>query len=325
MKKLLQKKKDIAGKRIFIDTNVFLDMYRSNIQSDINTLMRFLYKNKKYLITTEQSINEFSRNRYTILNESLESFKKTTNIDKGSSTFLRSLNGYKKYEDSLKRFREQRQAVIEEIQGKIESTQKDDIYLKFKRLWSTKNIIKASNEIIDAANRRKISGNPPTSDKYTCGDEIIWESLLEYEAVNKEDLIIVSKDKTFIQNREFLSEEYLQKTGRPLFLCQDILEAYSISGIEFSCDIEQAEENLKWTDIIITALNNLGGVASLSSIYSETNDILYYNLCESKMNNRAKESTIRGVLQRFSSDFPNSYNGKKDLFHQVREGIWALR
>lgn len=325
MKKLPQKKKDIAGKRIFIDTNVFLDMYRSNIQSDINTLMKFLYENKKYLITTEQSINEFSRNRYTILNESLESFKKTTNIDKGSSTFLRSLNGYKKYEDSLKKFREQRQAVIEEIQGKIESTQKDDIYLKFKRLWSTKNIIIASNEIIDAANRRKISGNPPTSDKYTCGDEIIWESLLEYEAVNKEDLIIVSKDKTFIQNREFLSEEYLQKTGRPLFLCQDILEAYSIAGIEFSCDIEQAEENLKWTDIIITALNNLGGVASLSSIYSETNDILYYNLCESKMNNRAKESTIRGVLQRFSSDFPNSYNGKKDLFHQVREGIWALR
>ena len=287
--------------------------------------MKFLYENKKYLITTEQSINEFSRNRYTILNESLESFKKGTNIDKGSSTFLRSLKGYKKYEDSLKKFREQRQAVIEEIQGKIEFTQKDDIYFKFKGLWSSKNIIKATNEIIDAANRRKISGNPPTSDKYTCGDEIIWESLLEYEAVNKEDLIIVSKDKTFIQNREFLSEEYLQKTGRPLFLCQDILEAYSIAGIEFSCDIEQAEENLKWTDIIITALNNLGGVASLSSIYSETNDILYYNLCESKMNNRAKESTIRGVLQRFSSDFPNSYNGKKDLFHQVREGIWALR
>ncbi len=325
MKKLPKKKKDIAGKRIFIDTNVFLDMYRSNIQSDINTLMKFLYENKKYLITTEQSINEFSRNRYTILNESLESFKKGTNIDKGSSTFLRSLKGYKKYEDSLKKFREQRQAVIEEIQGKIEFTQKDDIYFKFKGLWSSKNIIKATNEIIDAANRRKISGNPPTSDKYTCGDEIIWESLLEYEAVNKEDLIIVSKDKTFIQNREFLSEEYLQKTGRPLFLCQDILEAYSIAGIEFSCDIEQAEENLKWTDIIITALNNLGGVASLSSIYSETNDILYYNLCESKMNNRAKESTIRGVLQRFSSDFPNSYNGKKDLFHQVREGIWALR
>lgn len=325
MKKLPQKKKDIAGKRIFIDTNVFLDMYRSNIQSDINTLMKFLYENKKYLITTEQSINEFSRNRYTILNESLESFKKGTNIDKGSSTFLRSLKGYKKYEDSLKKFREQRQAVIEEIQGKIEFTQKDDIYFKFKGLWSSKNIIKATNEIIDAANRRKISGNPPTSDKYTCGDEIIWESLLQYEAVNKEDLIIVSKDKTFIQNREFLSEEYLQKTGRPLFLCQDILEAYSIAGIEFSCDIEQAEENLKWTDIIITALNNLGGVASLSSIYSETNDILYYNLCESKMNNRAKESTIRGVLQRFSSDFPNSYNGKKDLFHQVREGIWALR
>lgn len=69
--------------KIFIDTNIFLDMYRANIQKDIKTIMQFLYQNKKYFITTEQSINEFLRNRRKVLNEALDDFKKKTNIDNG--------------------------------------------------------------------------------------------------------------------------------------------------------------------------------------------------------------------------------------------------
>ncbi len=48
---------------IFIDTNVVLNMYRSNLQNDIKTIMQFLYQNKKYFIITEQSIDEFTWNR----------------------------------------------------------------------------------------------------------------------------------------------------------------------------------------------------------------------------------------------------------------------
>lgn len=151
--------------KIFIDTNIFLDMYRSNLPKDIKTIMQFLYQNKKYFITTEQSINEFTRNRHKILNETLDSFKNQTNIDKGVSTFLRSLASFKKYDDSLKKFREQRNYIIEEIQDKIDNPQKDDIFSKFKKLCKSDNIILSSNEIIDSANRRKITGNPPTSDK----------------------------------------------------------------------------------------------------------------------------------------------------------------
>lgn len=120
--------------KIFIDTNIFLDMYRSNLPKDIKTIMQFLYQNKEYFITTEQSINEFTRNRHRILNETLDSFKNQTNIDKGASTFLRSLASFKKYDDSLKKFREQRNYIIEEIQDKIDNPQKDDIFSKFKKL-----------------------------------------------------------------------------------------------------------------------------------------------------------------------------------------------
>lgn len=311
--------------KIFIDTNIFLDMYRSNLPKDIKTIMQFLYQNKKYFITTEQSINEFTRNRHKTLNDILDSFKNQTNIDKGTSTFLRSLASFKKYDDSLKKFREWRNYIIEEIQDKITDPQKDDIFSKFKKLCRPNNIILSSKEIIDSAYRRKIAGNPPTSDKFTCGDEIIWESLLTYEIAHKEDLIFVSKDKTFSNNNEFLCDEYSLKTGKVLTICQDIIEAYRIVGVELTGEIEQAEENLKWTDVIITALTNLGGEATLTEIYNEASEILYYNDCQSKMKNKAKESTIRGILQRFSSDIPTAYNGKKDLFHQISEGVWALR
>ena len=311
--------------KIFIDTNVFLDMYRSNMQNDIKTIMQFLYQNKRYFITTEQSINEFTRNRSLILNEILDNFKRQTNIVGGTSTFLRALSSFKKYDDSLKRFLEQRDLVVNEIQAKIASSENDDIFSKYKKLCKANNVISSSNDIIDLASKRKLAGNPPTSNKYTCGDEIIWESLLSYEIEHNEDLIIVSKDKTFSDNREFLCDEYRRKTGKELTICQDIKEAYGMVGVELSRELEQAEENLKWTDVIITALTNLGGEGTLTEIYNEANDILYYNDCQSKMKNKAKESTIRGILQRFSSDIPSAYNGKKDLFHQVSDGVWALK
>ena len=43
-----------------------------------------------------------------------------------------------------------------------------------------------------------------------------------------------------------------------------------------------------------------------------------------KMESKAKEPTVRGV-QRFSSDISTAYNGKRDLFRQIPEGVWALR
>lgn len=300
-------------------------MYRANIQKDIKTIMQFLYQNKKYFITTEQSINEFLRNRRKVLNEALDDFKKKTNIDNGNTTFLRSLASFKKYDDSLKKFQEQKKNIIEEIKDKIENPQNDDVFSKFKKLCKADNVILLSDEIIDSAIRRKFAGNPPMSDEKTCCDEIIWESLLSHETEQKEDLIIVSNDGTFSDDGEFLCNEYKTKTGKDLTVCKEIIEAYRIVGVKPSKKTEQAEENLKWTDIIITALTNLGGEAALTDIYDEVSDILYYNDCRSKMQNKAKESTIRGVLQRFSSDCPSVYNGKKDLFHQISEGVWALR
>ena len=301
-------------------------MYRANLKNDIVLVMDFIFKNKKYFITTEQSVNEFARNRYSILENTLDDFRKNTDIDKGASSFLRSLSSFDRYKKSLEDYQKERQSIILEIQDRINNSSKDVIYTKFMKLCRHTNVIATTSEIVDSASRRKISGNPPSSDKYTCGDEIIWESLLSYESLHRDDLIIVSNDKTFTKNREFLSSEYKNKAGKSLTICNSIVDAFRILEIELSDEIVYATENLTWTDIIITALTNLGGEATLSEIYNEANDILCRNDCYDKMKNKAKESTIRGILQRFSGDFSHTaFYGKKDLFHQVSPGVWALK
>ena len=49
--------------KIFIDTNIFLGLYNSNEAGNAKIFLHSLFKNKSILITTEQAINEYLRNR----------------------------------------------------------------------------------------------------------------------------------------------------------------------------------------------------------------------------------------------------------------------
>lgn len=320
---VIKRKTDMI--KIFIDTNIVLDMYRKNLANDISILMNFIFANKKLFITTEQSINEFKRNRRSRLEEAYESFQKTSEISPHNSSLLRSFPSYDKYSAELKKYNEHREKLLSDIREIINNKNKDFIYSKFAKLCRPECVIKTIDATVDRALKRKAVGNPPTSDKYTVGDEVIWESLLEYGKEHKNDLTIVTNDKTFFRNFEFLSDEYASVAGGKLNVVESIVQAYKDAGVDTDMNTIYAEENLTWTNVIVTALSNLGGQAPLSDIYKEATDILYYGDCDNKLKNNAKEATIRGILQRFSSDSPGAYNGKKDLFKLVGDGIWALR
>ena len=61
--------------KIFIDTNIFLGLYNSNDSGNVKAFMKSLFKNKNVLITTEQSVNEYLRNRARIIQDFKNSFK----------------------------------------------------------------------------------------------------------------------------------------------------------------------------------------------------------------------------------------------------------
>ena len=76
-----------------------------------------------------------------------------------------------------------------------------------------------------------------------------------------------------------------------------------------------------WIDDIVSALNNIGGVASLNEIYNEVKKI------RPAPHPKSFDATIRGAIERNSSD-SKAYSSNNDLFfsvHGLGAGIWGLR
>ena len=240
--------------KLFIDTNIFLGLYNSNDSGNVKAFMKTLFKNKKILITTEQSVNEYLRNRTRIINE----FKNTF-IDPAAtahtSSFVSSFSEYKDYLKCVKELKGHRKKVINKIDSVLSDVKQDYIYESFVKLWKAGNTLSTTDECINLATKRKILGNPPGGDKFSSGDEVIWETLINAVKCN---LIIVSKDRTYTQNKEFLQHEYRTKTGYELVICDTVHVALSSLGIEMDQGAVEAEDNIRWIDIIIQALEQLG-------------------------------------------------------------------
>lgn len=106
-------------------------------------------------------------------------------------------------------------------------------------------------------------------------------------------------------------------------ICDTVYAALSALGIEMEQGAVDAEDSIRWIDIIIQALEQLGGKATLADIYEECKDLVVL-FHQDKFNNTAIESTIRRTIYQHSSDV-TAYLGKDDIFHRVNSGIWELR
>ena len=203
--------------KIYPDTNRFVDFYQAAL--DNIDVFDELQKYKGSLVLTEQTITEFRRNRVRTLNWLVTQFKKT--IDIGSpytTTVLRALPGHKELTELLAAYKKKGKEVLEHLKQLIADEKKNPVAQKFLALATDAAVtkLKLTDQAINRAHRRKLLGNPPCSpDKYSVGDEVIWELLIENM---KEDLIVVTKDCTFHENLSLLSEEYQQGTGRTLLL-----------------------------------------------------------------------------------------------------------
>ena len=121
-----------------------------------------------------------------------------------------------------------------------------------------------------------------------------------------------------------MEEEY-EKVSAESCLCRDIIDGFKIAGMEVPATTLLSQQNMKLTNIISSELENLGGRASLNNLYDEVTDMMYFADYGSKSDNKEKESTIRGILQRFCSECESVYNGKVDLFRQVSGRVWELK
>ncbi len=147
----------IQNTKIFIDTNIFLGLYNSNDSGNVKAFMKSLFKNKNILITTEQSVNEYLRNRAKIIQDFKNSFKEPATT--AYPSFMNSFPEYKDYLKCLKELKTRRKNVIEKINRVLSDAKEDYIYESFIKLWKASNTIPTTDECIGLATKRKISAS----------------------------------------------------------------------------------------------------------------------------------------------------------------------
>ncbi|NOJ92291.1 DUF4935 domain-containing protein [Corallococcus coralloides] len=229
--------------RVYIDTNIFLDFYQS--AADRIKVFDALAERASSLITTEQTINEFHRNREARLVSLIDKFEKSVSIAPYTTSLIQALPEFKAVVDARDGLKKKANAVVERLRAMLLSEGDDLVLGKYNSMLADGGeavIIKTTSDLVAKAQRRKLLGQPPSSpDKHTIGDELIWESLL---AGCREDLVIVSRDTTFRSHASVLRAEYRRQLNRDLILVTDkVSEALEKAG-SASTVIKEEEKRL---------------------------------------------------------------------------------
>ncbi|KAB8142953.1 hypothetical protein F8S13_11970 [Chloroflexia bacterium SDU3-3] len=229
--------------KIYIDTNIFASFYHS--MSDNYSVLDELNQHVNSLIFTKQTLNEFYRTRLNVIKQAKDSLNNNMKIKSFSSSILNKNNDFIEL-NSIKNTFSRKLADVNSYLDSILDIKNDSFADKFYLLTNNNNVsvFPVTKTNIEAAKDRKALGNPPTSsNKYTIGDEVIWESILENI---DDDLIIVTRDKTYIENIHILQEEFIKVTGKKLISVeQNISSALRKIGEIPSNSLIVEEENIR--------------------------------------------------------------------------------
>lgn len=200
--------------KIYIDTNVFLDFYQSN--TDGLEVFGELKKLSDFLVFPEQTINEFKRNRIERLANLVRNIKNINHAPLFTTSVVKSLAEFPEWKKHSEKAKESVKKITAVIEGWIETPSSDEVAAAFDELVRKSTRLNLLEAALKAAKTRKVLGNPPTSpDKHTIGDEIIWETLL---AQVTDDLIVVTRDNSFLNNQALLKAEFDNGGGRSLVM-----------------------------------------------------------------------------------------------------------
>lgn len=222
--------------KIVIDTNEFIDILKLS-KEEVSKYLKTIIENISYFIFPQQIIDETNRNipkAYKHYVNDMENKYQPYNIktcqllnDDTLTEKLKKIN--KKLGEAKKRdikvFNENAKLVLDMLNN----------------LDSSK-ILPSTTNILEKASHRKLCGNPPSSNK-RIGDEIIWETLMEWA---EDDLVFVTSDHTFFDNEEFLNIEYNKKHKNLLGVYNKLADAIDYLGLNSQglIEIEQKEQEL---------------------------------------------------------------------------------
>lgn len=169
-----------SSKYIFIDTNLFRDLFVSdNLQDRLVPALQKLTQNDYILLLPQQVIDEINRNRYTEWANDRNGNKiaSLTKLKEGLTSFpeLKSTSLIRRIDARIVRFTQQHEKNKKHMtSGKAERL--------LKTMQSLATVLPDSSELAQAVQLRVLKGNPPL-DRGQVGkncDKYIWECLLKY-------------------------------------------------------------------------------------------------------------------------------------------------
>lgn len=227
-------------KKLFIDTNIFLDFYRSNTEK--LKVLDELKKNAAHIVFPRQVYNEYKRNRVLMLENILSNIKNSAPKTGFSSSVISDFDEYKEMNRLIKEHGEKSKELQNKIKEMIEEPEKDLVFMKVEEIISLEGvtILEVTDRHIEKARKRQLLGNPPGSEKFCIGDEIIWECILSGV---EDDIVIVSRDNTYVKNSYIIKEEFKGKTGKELLgVTNRITDALGIIGERPTEEIAELED-----------------------------------------------------------------------------------
>lgn len=214
--------------RICIDTNLFLELYATDedpgeIFADIGAL-------KEHLVFPDIILDEFLRNRSKVLDRIADDVRRRETVDPTLPALLRENPNATTLHLTGEDYNQVLWTLYDDIQGMILDPAADPVARAFGDLVRDPavQVFRRTDELITRAHRRKLLGNPPKSPGAdTIGDEVVWETLL---ANLKEDLVFVTRDRTYRYHTAYLVEEYRERTGGALAITDRVSDALKLVG-----------------------------------------------------------------------------------------------
>ena len=263
--------------KIFVDTNKYLDFYRYKEEKK-EVLEKLCSCNN--IIITKQVIDEFNRNRIFEINRLLSKIEeKGKNLNNG----LCDLEPVGIFADEISKINSENSGHIREIKENykklkdeidiiLKDDSKDPVLETFYKIIDNKStlIIEDSDEAYNLAIKRNKLGGIPRSDKnnykyLTICDEYIWESLL---LSANDDIVFVTKDRTYLDNSKLLAEEFRAKTGKTIVFNELVSSALKELGFKISKEAIEKEQQEQNDIKLLEKLSDITGIA-VDNIYEE--------------------------------------------------------
>lgn len=223
---------------VYIDTNVFLDFYQS--ATDRLVVFEEILARSSNVLLTEQTVDEFHRNRVARLTQLAEVIEKSAQQQIFTTAVVRALPGFQPWRKARDASREAALEIVKELRSWTVDPTADVVLAAFNKLVAAAITVPTDSGLIERARTRKLLGQPPTTpDKHTIGDELIWEAVIQGAT---DDVVVVSRDKSFLDNQALLAAEFEVRTKRKLLLVTASLTAALEKVGKASEKIKAAEE-----------------------------------------------------------------------------------